>query len=311
MPAYYNEIEPYAVQWLNNLIDEGLIAGGDVDSRSIRDVRPDDLKGYTQCHFFAGIGVWSYALGLAGWPDDQPVWTGSCPCQPFSNAREHTGVNDNRHLWPEFFRLISERRPPVIFGEQVSSKDGLAWLDLVSNNLEASRYAVGALDTSAAGVGAPHIRQRLYWAADTQYKRVSFSADCDVYDRCAICGSDYIDCGCPGPTQDDEYEYAEINDFMCGMAYTVRDRLPWRLLGRQDPPRETIDRQARSSRSDSYWENPEWEWVYCRDGRLRPVEPGVEPLAHGVASRMGKLRAYGNAIVAPQAVEFIRSYMEI
>ena len=114
------------------------------------------------CHFFAGIGVWSYALRLAGWPDNRPVWTGSCPCQPFSSAGKGAGFTDERHLWPEFFRLIRECRPATVFGEQVASKDGLAWLDLVQNSLESAGYACGALDTCAAGVGAPHIRQRLY-----------------------------------------------------------------------------------------------------------------------------------------------------
>ena len=61
MSAYYNEFDPFAAAWLRNLIAQGLIAPGDVDERSIKDVSPDDLRGYTQCHFFAGIGGWSYA----------------------------------------------------------------------------------------------------------------------------------------------------------------------------------------------------------------------------------------------------------
>ena len=146
MIAYYNEFEPYAAEWLRNLIKQGLIADGEVDERSIVDVQPDDLRGFRQCHFFAGIAGWSYALRLAGWPDDRPVWTGSCPCQPFSAAGKGKGVNDERHLWPEFHRLISECRPPVVFGEQVASKDGLAWLDTVQSEMEASGYAIGAAD---------------------------------------------------------------------------------------------------------------------------------------------------------------------
>jgi len=67
MPAYYNEIDPYAAKWLRALIAGGLIPKGDVDERSILDVRAADLAGYDQCHFFAGIGGWPYALALAGW----------------------------------------------------------------------------------------------------------------------------------------------------------------------------------------------------------------------------------------------------
>ena len=79
MTVYYNENDPKAAAWLRALIGEGQIAPGDVDERSIKDVRPDDLTPYTQHHFFAGIGVWSHALRRAGWPDERPVWTGSCP----------------------------------------------------------------------------------------------------------------------------------------------------------------------------------------------------------------------------------------
>lgn len=171
MTAYYNEIDPFAAAWLRELIKAGHIAPGVVDERDIRDARPADLDGFTQCHFFAGIGVWSYALRRAGWPDHRPVWTGSCPCQPFSAAGRGIGFADERHLWPHLFWLIGECRPDVVLGEQVASKDGLAWIELVQSDLEGEGYAVGAVDTCAAGFGAPHIRQRLYWAANAEGER--------------------------------------------------------------------------------------------------------------------------------------------
>lgn len=162
MPAYYNENNAYAAEWLRNLIAAGHIPAGDVDERSIEEVQPDDLRGYTQCHFFAGIGGWPYALQLAGWDATRPVWTGSCPCQPFSVAGKQRGDADERHLWPVWFRLISECRPPVIFGEQVASRPALAWLDGVCADLEGADYACAAANLPAAGVAAPHLRQRLY-----------------------------------------------------------------------------------------------------------------------------------------------------
>ena len=169
MTAYYNEIDPKKAAWLRGLMDEGLIAPGLVDETSIEDVDAKELWKYEQCHFFAGIGVWSYALRNAGWSDSTPVWTGSCPCQSFSASGKREGFDDKRHLWPAWFRLIGECRPDIIFGEQVASKDGLAWFDVVSADLEGKDYTVGAADLCAASLGAPHIRQRLYFVADSEH----------------------------------------------------------------------------------------------------------------------------------------------
>jgi len=163
---YYNEFDPKAVAWLRELIAAGHIPTGEVDTRSITEIKPDELRGFTQCHFFAGIGGWPLALQLSGVDSTRPLWTGSCPCQPFSVAGKGKGVEDDRHLWPVFARLIAERRPPIVFGEQVASKAGREWFHGVRTDLEGMGYAVGAADLCAAGVGAPHIRQRLYWVAN-------------------------------------------------------------------------------------------------------------------------------------------------
>ena len=192
MKCYYNENDKFAAQWLRNLMAAGKIGEGIVDERSITEVRPADLAGYERCHFFAGIAGWEVALQYAGWvdnanrngtqrtrPEEQeldagcpprrlPVWTGSCPCQPFSVAGKRRGVADDRHLWPVWRDLIAVCRPPTIFGEQVASKDGRSWLAGVRADLEAMGYAVGAADLCAAGAGAPHIRQRLWWVADAE-----------------------------------------------------------------------------------------------------------------------------------------------
>lgn len=165
MAAYYNENDPKTAAWLRELITARLIADGEVDTRSIVDVRPADLAGFIQCHFFAGIGGWSYALRLAGWPDDRECWTGSCPCQPWSLAGYGAEANDPRHLWPSWFGLISERGPSVVFGEQVAKAPGLAWLDVVCDDLEGIEYAVGPCVLPGASVGAPHNRERLWFVA--------------------------------------------------------------------------------------------------------------------------------------------------
>lgn len=167
--AYYNENDPKAAAWLRELIRRNLIAAGDVDERSICDVQADDVRGYSQCHFFAGIGGWSLALRLAGWPDDREVWTGSCPCQPWSNANVWQGggkgTGDHRHLWPTWRSLISVRRPVCIFGEQVAAAIGKGWLDGVFDELEIDNYTCGATVVPACSVRARHERKRLWWCA--------------------------------------------------------------------------------------------------------------------------------------------------
>ena len=162
---YYNDNDAFCIQWQKYLAENLFIPGGKFDDRSIQDVQPDDLAGFKQCHFFAGIGGWSRALELVGWPEDREVWTASCPCQPFSTAGRRRGAADERHLWPDLYRLINQCRPAIVFGEQVASSDGWDWFATVRSDLEKSDYAVGAAGLCAAGVGAPHIRQRIYWVA--------------------------------------------------------------------------------------------------------------------------------------------------
>ena len=162
---YYNEFDPFAAAWLRELINDKLIPEGEVDERSIIDVDGKDLKGFTQCHFFAGIGGWSYALKLAGWSADRPVWTGSPPCQPFSVAGNKKGQDDERHLWPHFFSLIRECSPPTVFGEQVAAAIRTEWFDDLQSDMENEGYATAMAVLPACSVGAPHKRERLFFVA--------------------------------------------------------------------------------------------------------------------------------------------------
>ncbi|WP_016857646.1 DNA cytosine methyltransferase [Candidatus Williamhamiltonella defendens] len=312
MRAWYNDTAPYVGQWLRNLIAAGHIAPGDVDERSIEEIKPDELQGYTQCHFFAGIGTWSYALRKAGWPDDKPVWTGSCPCQPFSAAGKGKGFADERHLWPAFFHLIQQCKPGVIFGEQVVSLDGLAWLDLVQTDLEAAGYATAALDLCAAGFDAPHIRQRLYWMAYAHCARLEGWQEMQCTDQIQVRASGLVGrlADAPSDRQQRRGESAEIE----------KGRKPQSNVGRELPPgfeRHSLPHQQCATVSgiagtnrlptNGFWQ--EADWLCCRDGKWRPVEPGTCPLADGIAARVGRLRAYGNTLNAPQAQHFITACM--
>lgn len=266
----------------------GHIMQGEVDERSIVQVQPDDLKTFVRVHMFAGIAVWDYALRSAGWADDREVWTGSCPCQPFSAAGKRGGIADERHLWPEFFRLISERRPHVVFGEQVASPDGLTWLDAVSSDMEGAGYAFGAVDTCAAGFGAPHIRQRLYFVGDALDTRLqghaghggdaprrSESAGPTATPSASVLVADAMLAGRPerrpvagsGQTAGSGCASVLVN------AASEQVGLP----GRARQPRSTNGRWA------------DVEWLPCQDGKSRPAQPGTQQMVDGSAESLGRL----------------------
>lgn len=327
MTAYYNDNDPKSAAWLRQLIRDGLIADGEVDERSIKEVGAADLGGFTQCHFFAGIGGWSLALRQAGWPDDKPVWTGSCPCQPFSNAGKRRGVNDERHLWPEFKRLIAECAPATVFGEQVASKDGRAWLDAVQTDLEALGFAVGAADLCAAGIGAPQIRQRLWFGAErladsNQQGSQGWSllSECDdqrpTGQNCLVDGLGDADMQCERSTRDKigsvsagwTGEISGMGNSECdghvGVEEFSRAQKTWRVLEFEG----SGDRADGGSPTNGFWGAA--DWLSCKDGKWRPVEPGTFPMATRVSARVGRIRGYGNAIVPAVAAVFIDSFRD-
>lgn len=357
MTAFYNEIDPYAAQWLRNLIAAGHIAPGIVDERPIQEIEPWELHGFTQCHFFAGIGIWSLALRRAGWSDDWPIWTGSCPCQPFSNAGKRKGKDDERHLWPYWFDLVRECKPSIVVGEQVASKDGLGWFDLVSADMEGADYAVAAADLCAAGFRQAHIRQRLYFVALADTCQQSGERDTGKIlttqtgqhgAGIAINGSINLGYsngrdvdglahhhqgreGWAGMPECGDQFVARARSLDGGMADSDRENQSGRgILG----SRQSDDASLRAARERSSGlrkastmgraiRNPgeideRWlavDWLLCRnpsgEPSWRPVEPGSFPLAHGIAARMGKLRAYGNGLDLETATKFCEVVTEI
>jgi len=317
MKAYYNDNDKSCCAWLKELIKQGLIPEGDVDERSIAEVKAEDLKGYTQCHFFAGIGGWPLALQLAGWPSDRHVWTASCPCQPLSGAGVRQGERDERHLWPILADLIKDGNPPVVFGEQVASKDGREWLSGVRADLEAMEYAVGASDLCSASVSAPNIRQRVFWVADSE----------GIRPQGRELGQGEVEFRGSGPLSSGRL--GESSERGCGQGRTGQEVSGKETRGKVERPSvdsgladsESSERKStRRTRSrgqrltdggttGNFWSD--FDLIPCRDGKSRRVESGTFPLAHGVPNRVGLLRGYGNSINPQVAKEFIESYIEL
>nr|MDN1157287.1 DNA cytosine methyltransferase [Escherichia coli] len=333
---YYNEWDKGAAAWLRELIKQGHIPFGVVDERSITEVKPEDLDGFTQCHFFAGIGGWPLALRLAGVSEDTPLWTGSPPCQPFSAAGKQLGQFDPRHLAPVFLDLISECRPPVLFGEQVAPAIAKSWMCDLQTHLEGEDYAVGFAVLPACSVGAPHKRDRLFFGAH----RLAHTRSITDNKRCEY--AQY--------RRQNETEQTGLGRCDGGMAHSDdtrpqgRERVPERAneqsagagsveskladatkrrRGEECP--DTERRVVRDSEEgwapgrgtsggynttnthNGFWSDA--DWLGCRDGKFRPVESGTFPLANGIPARVGRLRGYGNAIVPQVAAEFIKAFM--
>jgi len=348
MVNYYNEFDPNAAAWIRQLIADKQIPYGHVDDRSITEVTPSDLAGYVQCHWFAGIAGWPLALKLAGWPDDRPVWTASLPCQPFSSAGKQAGTDDERHLWPVFQRLVSECRPPAIFGEQVASKIAREkWFPGVCLDLQAMGYPVTALDLCAplAGedgkgrlvrgdqetwepivIGAPHIRQRLYWVA---YRGMA-NPPSDRRER-ARQGAETEEGRQPKPELGGELPGGSEGR---GLHSGVGDSgdtgsQGHRGFGEESLPAGREGAQRHNGTAGAAYSD--FDLIPCRDGKARRTQRGSTPLAPGLPrgvvpscdpgapgyanetseARVMRLKGYGNAINAPLAAMFIETCMEV
>lgn len=367
MSAYYNENDPKAAAWLRELIKEGHIAPGDVDERSIVEVQPNDLKNHDQCHFFAGIGGWSLALRLAGISDTTRIWTGSCPCQPFSSAGKQRGTADERHLWPQLLRLIAARRPQTVFGEQVASSEVVGteleasfvvavregyfasanklakrlvaansfhyhprWLDGIRADLEQEDYTLRDAILGAHSVGAPQIRQRLFWMADARRerdesrrgagnihgtpknierearqreRRGDAACDCSATGGMGIADSAGRETGRLATAPSRHGDSVEPTGDACGLGHAESDdERRQRLSG------ESCGRDGATGGSSAWSDS---DILFCLDGKARRVESGTFPLAYGLPGRVGLLRGYGNAIVPQVAATFIKAALNL
>jgi DNA (cytosine-5)-methyltransferase 1 len=330
--ALYNEIDKDASCILQRLIKTNVIAGGYVDTRSIKELTANDLRGRTQVHLFAGGGLWSVAARMAGWPDNRPLWTASCPCQPFSQAGQGRGFDDDRHLWPDVDRLVGEciaggHGPSVIVGEQVSGAAGVNWFNGVRTDLETKGYWPWVVDIPACAVDAPHIRQRLYWVAvanDESIKRRTRSSVAQY--RCESSNHHELDRKgvTMGDAQQPGLERQRWNgDGEAGRQITtgpVAEADGGNMGHSSGDGRQQGQGTAASPRygnqlapthgcNGSFWSDH--EWITCHDGKARRTKPGLRLLVDGLPGRVGLWRVGGNAIVPVLAAQVIGALMDV
>lgn len=310
---YYNEWDPQAAAWLRELISERLIPRGLVDERSITEVKAEDLEGFTQCHFFAGIGGWPLALQLAGVDHRTPLWTGSPPCQPFSAAGKQLGQFDPRHLAPVFLDLISQCRPPVLFGEQVAPAIAKSWMCDLQAHLEGEDYAVGFAVLPACSVGAPHKRDRLFFGAYNVAE--SLRAERDSERLHGLGESNQAKGGRKATELTGCGDIGLMADTISSRRQQQSGERPSSIFGEAiqstkcelQPGNPCAASFESANPHNSLWSDA--DWLGCRDGKFRPVESGTFPLANGIPARVGRLRGYGNAIVPEVAAEFVHAFL--
>jgi DNA (cytosine-5)-methyltransferase 1 len=152
--------------------------------------------------------------------------------------------------------------------------------------LEGEGYACAAADLAAAGVGAPHIRQRLYWVAHLYGSGLEVEREQQAPPECPAAERSGkavgLDISASGGRERERHQPAHGIALQAG-----------------------ADTDTGAGPTNGFWKNP--DWLGCTDGKWRPVESGSFPLAHGIAGRVGRLRGYGNAICAPLAASFIQS----
>lgn len=285
-------------------------------------------------HIFCDIEPFSQAVLRKHWPDAKiygdirtlhgnengaiDLLTGGFPCQPFSSAGKRKGTEDDRHLWPEMLRVIREATPRWIIGENVSGLltwDGGMVLDSVLSDLEGSGYDAWPLVIPAAAVDAPHRRDRVWIIAHSTRRRLE-GRDVSIRLRRSL---------------ETATDTNGIREDVSDTQLIGRQARELKASGRPASERRTTPDQPRRrgsalAHSDSIdVEGSDAEATQGRQGprrsaRLRggtgggpakwPAEPSVGRVAHGVPSRVDRIKALGNAIVPQVAAQIMRAIKE-
>ena len=223
------------------------------------------------------------------------IITGGFPCQPFSVAGKQKGTSDDRHLWPEMFRIIKAFKPRFVIGENVPGivniQDGVVF-ETVCTDLESQGYEVQPFNIPASAVGAPHQRKRIWIIASLEDSRRTLQQRTELREK----NEDEV-----GKENANQHQRSSSSS-ESNVANTEQSRPSSESIGNIGSVEEESSREKergnqssiRTSTRSTDVANSSW-WQ---------SEPNVGRVANGVSGRVHRLKGLGNSIV-PQIVEEI------
>ena len=261
------------------------------------------------------------------------IITGGCPCQPFSVAGKQKGTSDDRHLWPEMFRIIQEFKPRWVIGENVKGlinlENGMVF-ETVCTDLEGEGYEVRAFNIPAAGVGAPHRRERIWIVAHAkryneiqQIQRSNGTQD-QIQSKCGQEDNTSRIFSRTSSIRQTNHRHEDMEN----SRRTLQQGTELREKNEDEIRKEDANQLERSSSTSEFnlaytqsSNRDDYETIsgngesqtqkVSRDGSSLSgegswwhTEPDVGRVAHGVPGRVHRLKALGNSIV-PQIAEEI------
>ena len=240
--------------------------------------------------------------------------TGGFPCQPYSVAGKQKGTSDDRYLWPDMFRVIREVQPTWIIAENVRGiiniQDGMVF-ETVCTDLEKEGFEIQTFIIPAAGVGAPHKRERV-WIVGYSKHNGSLTSKIRTRNKEADAGSQERKNQTIKPKRTSRSNNDEV---MENSRRTLRQGSKLSQENANENRKEDANQFERSSSTSKYHvansERIHVQGQQSRSGQEQSrrkgwweFEPNVGRVANGVPGRVYRLKGLGNSIV-PQIAEEI------